>query len=864
MIRLRGFTAAVLLACLPGSLLAANYFVDAAVGNDTHTGTAPTLQNGASSVGPWRSIARVNSATLQPGDNVFFRCGQSWRGTLRVISSPSASSPIKYARYGSDCNAFNKPTITASEALTGWQPYVGNTGNIWVARSFNNVSQVHVDGAALRLAQYPNPDVQVEAWSRGLLVIDRTDPSPNNNRGFYDADLAAISDRDLVGAGISIRVNDFSINDRVVSGFDTASNAITLSQVASQGLNPRWGYYFYNKLWMLDSPGEFFFDGSNPADMKVYVWMPDGAAPGNRVVTSSNAYAIDATSASNVVIENLRASRMGTGIAMSLSTNVVVRLVDIEDSYYQGILANNATGALIESCNIRRSVREGILAGQSTYFRILNNVVTDSGTIGSPVQSRGAITTYGSDNQIKGNVVRNSGYHGIAFGKRNDVANNLVENVCLALSDCGGIYTGNSPANNDSSPHNSVVFGNIVKGVHGNPNGRDPSFTNIITPGIYLDYRTANVYVAWNTVTDADMGIFVHAATGNTVADNIFHDYASFAIRIKDYWFSRITTPNKIQRNRFLGLYAGPPIMLVPATTTVAGMATYEGNRYSAMYTDNPETLEIAKTTTYVNNRYTDSFMNLQQWRQAGNDTAGTVFDDVRIGPFAFTPITGSNLLGNGTFDSGLNGWFAYAGQGDASVTLSTDCLSPGCALLTTGIQSSSGSLISPVFPVAAGKTYVVKFRDRAAGSAANVLVVPRMAGPRTYEPFQDRFPVNVIDAWRSRSVLFTIPPDFQIGPTDFGARVDFAAPPNTTLFVDDVRAEEVSYTANDPLDDSLLLMNPTSFSGTFSCPEALTNPQKCTEYVSFDDEAPVTWPVTVPARRTTILVWAGNPFRRP
>src|SRR5262245_30327778 len=99
-------TAAFVLSVLPlGALSAANYFVDAVVGNDSYTGTVSIVQGGG--LGPWRTLSRVNSATLQAGDSVWFRCGQSWRGTLRAASSPNAASPIRYSRFGSDCNNSN-------------------------------------------------------------------------------------------------------------------------------------------------------------------------------------------------------------------------------------------------------------------------------------------------------------------------------------------------------------------------------------------------------------------------------------------------------------------------------------------------------------------------------------------------------------------------------------------------------------------------------------------------------------------------------------------------------------------------------------------------------------------------------------
>ncbi len=853
------FLFGVLLAWYSSGALATNYFVDAVAGNDAFTGASAVPAGGASAVGPWRTLGKVNGAVLQPGDAVYFRCGQSWRGTLRLASSSDPARPIKYARFGSDCTDANKPTITAAAAVTGWQQY---SGNIYVANTWFPAYQLFADGVRLRLAQHPNGDYQAQPSARGMMVTDVTLPPPDYFSSLVDAELAAIADRDLVGAGAHIRVNDYIINDRTVASFDPANLRLNFSQQTDRPIQANWGYYLDNKLWMLDEPGEFFFDSSNPDQMKVYVWMPDGGAPGARVTGATNAYGIDGSGTTNVIVEALRVDKTGAGIALPNSANVVVRACEVSDSYWQGIVAHNARDGTIDSCTVRRSVREGILTGVSTNFKILNNRVIDSGVIGSPVQSRGAISSTGTDLEIKNNHVVNAGFHGIAFGKRNDVANNRIENVCQVLNDCGGIYTGNGAAAGASVPHNSVVYGNIITGVYGNRNGRDPAPFYGLTPGIYLDYRTNGVYVASNTISKVDMGMFIHAASNNVVTDNVFYDYQTYAVRIKEYGSVRISN-NRIQRNRFFARADIPAIFLFPAEQDTTGLASFDFNRYSAIYAENPAIPVVVKITRYLNGRYSDETLDLQQWRQAGNDTSGTAFDAFGIAPFAYQPVSGINLLANGAFDGNTSGWLAYATQGDAGLAWSSDCPSPGCAALTAGGVSESASLISGVFPVSPGKNYVVSFSNRSGQQAITSTVVPRMAGPRSYDRFQGWYPIAALDTWRNHSVLFTVPSDLVIQPGDWGGRVDFQVWPNQTLYLDNVRVEEVTYAPNTPDDDSALLVNPTGYDGTFACPDAVSASAKCAEYVYFDDGNPVSWPVTLAPRTSSIIIWAGNPFRR-
>lgn len=81
-------------------LFAADYHV-ANTGDDSNPGTQAS---------PWRSIAKVNSADLEPGDRVLFRRGDRWAETLRPSASGASGSPITYADYGSG----PRPLITGA------------------------------------------------------------------------------------------------------------------------------------------------------------------------------------------------------------------------------------------------------------------------------------------------------------------------------------------------------------------------------------------------------------------------------------------------------------------------------------------------------------------------------------------------------------------------------------------------------------------------------------------------------------------------------------------------------------------------------------------------------------------------------
>jgi hypothetical protein len=80
----------------------ATYYVDALYGRDSNSGTSTSS--------PWKTIAKVNSITFKPGDNIFFKRGSTWKETLTIRQSGTSSARITYGAYGSG----NLPVIDGS------------------------------------------------------------------------------------------------------------------------------------------------------------------------------------------------------------------------------------------------------------------------------------------------------------------------------------------------------------------------------------------------------------------------------------------------------------------------------------------------------------------------------------------------------------------------------------------------------------------------------------------------------------------------------------------------------------------------------------------------------------------------------
>ncbi|MDO5580213.1 MAG: hypothetical protein Q4G69_03695 [Planctomycetia bacterium] len=80
----------LLFACsTPG--LAATYYVNSESGSDKNKGTAPHTA--------WKSLKKVNSTEMKPGDKILFARGGLWRGTL-LPHSGAEGNPVYYGAYG--------------------------------------------------------------------------------------------------------------------------------------------------------------------------------------------------------------------------------------------------------------------------------------------------------------------------------------------------------------------------------------------------------------------------------------------------------------------------------------------------------------------------------------------------------------------------------------------------------------------------------------------------------------------------------------------------------------------------------------------------------------------------------------------
>ncbi|MDB6080311.1 MAG: hypothetical protein JWO82_4058, partial [Akkermansiaceae bacterium] len=138
---------------LPAISNAATYYVDSdpAVGNDSNTGTSTTA--------PWKTLTKASAAILLPGDQLLFKRGGVWHGTLTLSSAGNSTSAVYVGAYGSTSAA--KPTIHGDGA-TEATIFVANAASYLTLEGF---SVTNYDGSDLHDGvEARRSGIQIGTW----------------------------------------------------------------------------------------------------------------------------------------------------------------------------------------------------------------------------------------------------------------------------------------------------------------------------------------------------------------------------------------------------------------------------------------------------------------------------------------------------------------------------------------------------------------------------------------------------------------------------------------------------------------------------------------------------------------------------
>ena len=499
---------------------AATYYISNA-GNDSNSGLSISM--------PWKTLGKVNASTFVPGDQILFKRGDTFYGSLTIGHSGTSGSRIVYGPYGTGAN----PIITGFTAVTSWT----NLGsNIWESTSavstLSELNMVVINGINTGMGRTPNI-----GYYYYQSFVGSTSITSNNLNGTPN----------WTGAEVAFNNTPYTLKRSTItsqSGGTLNFSTVGYIQKANQQL------IIQNDPRTLDVQNEWYY---NPTTKKIQIYST--SQPTNvKVSTIGELVNINGH---YVTVENI--SFMGSNsrtIVVGGKDYVTIQNCDIRYSGLHGIYGSytSSTGLKVEGCSITDSNQGGI--GVTSYFTniiIRSNTIVNSGIIygttarvsaqGNNTQASYGISMWGNNGLVELNTIQNIGYVGIRFmGNNTIVQKNYITNFCLNAHDGGGIYTwnGSNPTNSGMKVLDNIVIGTSANGVSSDSDS---------DAGIYLDDYSNGVEISGNTVSGCDYGIFLHEAHDVVVQGNTtFNNDKGIRLygRASPFYMTNITVQNNI------------------------------------------------------------------------------------------------------------------------------------------------------------------------------------------------------------------------------------------------------------------------------------------------------------------------------
>ncbi|MBO0949235.1 PA14 domain-containing protein [Fibrella forsythiae] len=759
--------------------------------------TGANSNDGRSEATPFQTLDRVNSVTLRPGDQVLFRRGDTFRGTLQIRQSGTSAQPIIIDAYGSG----SKPMLAASLPISTWTN-VG--GNVWQADASaleSQVTGVYRNGAVLPLGRYPNAD----APNKGYLTIQ----SHNGNSQLTGKEPLPAN---FSGGEVVERPVQWIINR--VQLIQQNGNTLTLGGVDSYGLGDNWGYFIQNHPATLDQNGEWYF---NPGNKTLRLYSDEN--PNNQLITATKfAYGISLINVSNVAIRNLTVTQtMYTGVLIENGTGITLTGNDITDSGEDGLVARGSGNTvLIENSLIEEVNNNGVSVSGYQNFTFRGNTLRRVGIM--PGRGKNGDGTYigfnavNTDNvKIENNIVDQIGYNGINFTANTTVQRNRVSNFCLTKSDGGGIYIWNG---NRASMSGVRILGNIVFNGIGAPEGT-PGGAYSGANGIFLDDCTTNVEVRDNTVFNCHgLGFFLHGSLNAQFTNNTSYNNGEAQLAVNSRNGGCSPRDNLVQNNVLVSKTANQLVTKYEShLNDLTSFGQFDNNVYARPFNDEFKLRAVSNPGSGV----TGADLSLAEWQgRYGKDGSS------RNSPLTYKPFatTGNGVFKlNNTFGTTNEGWDVYSPYGNGRVTWDNANRLDGGSL-AIGFPSSSGQSNSyalaskDIGPVSQNKVYLLTFDAIASGSSKRVDVFIRQK-TGSYSDLDSR--AQILVGTGRQHFEFS----YMANASEASAIVVFQVTEDgQTLWIDNVQVQEATRTVQNPDDFTRIEYNDTSQDKTIALSE--------------------------------------------
>jgi parallel beta-helix repeat protein len=741
--------------------------------------------NGLSENSPWQTIGKVNAmmSTFVPGDQILFRRGDKFTGGITVTKSGTAGNPLTFGSYG----VGELPEITGKKIITGWTVY---SGNIYKATVTDTVSQIYIGEKLMTIARYPNT---------GFLKID----AGNSSNGFYDAALTQ-SGSYWNGSTCVVRTINWLYEKKTVSSF--SSGNITFSTPALNPVLPNYGYFFCNKLSLLDTQNEWFYDKSAHV---LYFYAPAGVNPNTltvEAVTKRNGIFIN-LSLADIIVQDLKISAFSeTGVDGYTANNITVQRCNINKITRYGIrlngVNNNVYNNLLED-NLNTAV-----CGVFTGGEINNNVINRTGLYAGYGEDGygyfGILLWSAEGTLVENNNIDSSGYTGIKVSSAAIIRNNVITYSLLVLNDGGGIYIGNSDG--------LQVTGNIISNSIGNTvSSSDPvSYAS----GIYVnDAILKNTLIQGNTVYACRYsGLVMEMITpsaNNIVRDNLLYNNFDNQMMFSD-WSSTVHVPvfNTVIKNNIM--YSLQSTQACMKEMSFRDPAFSDYGDFDSNYYCNPYS-EYVICRFMIYGVFSAENYNLDYWQSHFNEDLNSRSSLYSFSQFGVTDTLSSNLILNSNFTGNTDNWTSW--PVGLTLNYSTNpLLDSGCMKIRwTGEGNNEGFAMSNNMSVTKGNYYQASF-SCAGGQNGTFSLWGMSAGYSTFPPYFRKNYFSYGNVRKNYSIVV------KADTSDLSAaRLSFdLILPDSLFYLDNVNFYRVSVNRIDSTLKSKLFVNETSASKNF------------------------------------------------
>jgi hypothetical protein len=265
--------------------------------------TAASDDNSGTYEAPFRTVQKAADVAVA-GDTVFVREGV-YRETVTPINSGTSANPIVYMPFGDE-----EVTISGNEVISGWTKHNDNIYKAPMPADFfvnvvNMTDQIFVDQQMMNLARWPNNGFEISYPVKAIAnkCISKSREGNITRATMMDEDLP---EGDFTGAEIYFQpeIEGWSwlfcgtVTDVQGKEFslETYSNAGNMTKYHD---NSR--YYFYNKMSLLDTAGEWFHERNKG---ELYLWLPENGTPDNHVIEAKKrVYGFNLSKKSYIVIK---------------------------------------------------------------------------------------------------------------------------------------------------------------------------------------------------------------------------------------------------------------------------------------------------------------------------------------------------------------------------------------------------------------------------------------------------------------------------------------------------------------------------------------------------------------------------------